>query len=75
MTAVTIVDYGAGNLRSLRAAFERLGVGVEITAEPGTAERSGLIVVPGVGAAGPAMERLRATGLAGAVRAACRPAP
>ena len=70
MTAVTIVDYGAGNLRSLRAAFERLGVGVEITAEPGTAERSRLIVVPGVGAAGPAMERLRATGLAGAVRAA-----
>ena len=70
MTAVTIVDYGAGNLRSLRAAFERLGVGVEITAEPGAAERSRLLVVPGVGAAGPAMERLRATGLAGAVRAA-----
>jgi glutamine amidotransferase len=67
---VTIVDYGAGNLRSLRAAFERLGVGVEITAEPAAAERSRLLVVPGVGAAGPAMERLRATGLAGAVRAA-----
>jgi imidazoleglycerol phosphate synthase glutamine amidotransferase subunit HisH len=32
VTAVTVVDYGAGNLRSLRAAFERLGVGVEITA-------------------------------------------
>ena len=69
MTAVTVVDYGAGNLRSLRAAFERLGVGVEITTEP----RSRAVadaVVPGVGAAGPAMERLRATGLAGAIRAA-----
>ena len=59
MTAVTVVDYGAGNLRSLRAAFERLGVGVEITTEPGIAERSRMLVVPGVGAAGPAMERLR----------------
>jgi imidazole glycerol-phosphate synthase subunit HisH len=70
VTAVTVVDYGAGNLRSLRAAFERLGVGVEITTEPGVAERSRMLVVPGVGAAGPAMERLRATGLAGAIRAA-----
>jgi imidazole glycerol-phosphate synthase subunit HisH len=70
VTAVTIVDYGAGNLRSLRAAFERLGARVAITAEPGIVVGAGALVVPGVGAAAPAMERLRATGLAGAVRAA-----
>ena len=70
MNAVTVVDHGAGNLRSLRAAFDRLGVGVEVTTEPDVAERARMLVVPGVGAAGPAMERLRATGLAGAIRAA-----
>ena len=70
MTAVTVIDYGAGNLRSLRAAFERLSVGVDVTTEPKAAERSRMLVVPGVGAAGPAMERLQATGLAGAIRAA-----
>ena len=72
MTAVTVVDYGAGNLRSLRAAFERLGVEVEVTTEPGAVEAAGIVVVPGVGAAGPAMRRLRAAGLADAIRTAAR---
>jgi glutamine amidotransferase len=70
VTAVTVIDYGAGNLHSLRAAFERLGAGVDITADREAVEGARTLVVPGVGAAGPAMERLRATGLAGAVRAA-----
>jgi len=70
VTGVTVVDYGAGNLRSLRAAFDRLGVGVEVTTDPAAAERSRMLVVPGVGAAAPAMRRLHSTGLAGAIRAA-----
>jgi imidazole glycerol-phosphate synthase subunit HisH len=70
VTAVTVVDYGAGNLRSLRAAFDRLGVVAEIAAEPAALAQSRLVVVPGVGAAAPAMERLRASGMAGAIRAA-----
>jgi glutamine amidotransferase len=70
VSAVTVVDYGAGNLRSLRAALERLDAQVEVTADPGDVERAGVVVVPGVGAAGPAMERLEAAGLAAAIRAA-----
>ena len=70
MSAVTVVDYGAGNLRSLRAAFERLGTSVRVTSEPGDVEAAGTLVVPGVGAAGPAMQRLRAAGLADAIRSA-----
>ena len=33
MIRVTLIDYGAGNLRSLRAAFERLGATVETTSD------------------------------------------
>jgi glutamine amidotransferase len=67
---VTVVDYGAGNLRSLGAALERLGAAVEVTSDPDAVERSRLLIVPGVGAAGPAMARLHATGLADAIRSA-----
>ncbi|HEY7258823.1 MAG TPA: imidazole glycerol phosphate synthase subunit HisH [Gaiellales bacterium] len=68
--SVTVVDYGAGNLRSLRAAFERLGAGVDVTSDPGAVERSPILIVPGVGAARPAMARLRSGGLADAIRGA-----
>jgi imidazole glycerol-phosphate synthase subunit HisH len=70
VSAVTVVDYGAGNLRSLRAALERLGADVRITSDPSAVGAAPVVVVPGVGAAGPAMERLRSTGLAGAIRRA-----
>jgi glutamine amidotransferase len=70
VSAVTVVDYGAGNLRSLRAAFERLGTAVAITSDPAGVEAAGVVIVPGVGAAGPAMERLRAAGMAEAIRGA-----
>jgi glutamine amidotransferase len=70
VSVVTVVDHGAGNLRSLRAALERLGEDVRITSDPSAVEAAPVVVVPGVGAAGPAMERLRVTGLAGAIRTA-----
>jgi imidazole glycerol-phosphate synthase subunit HisH len=67
---ITVVDYGAGNLRSLRAALERLDAAVDVTSDPVTVERSRVLIVPGVGAAGPAMARLQAAGLAAAIRSA-----
>lgn len=70
MTDVTVVDYGAGNLRSLRAALERLGARVDVTGDPKAAGRAGLLIVPGVGAAAPAMARLRERGLTTAIRSA-----
>ena len=73
MTEVTLIDYGAGNLRSLRAAFERLGATVEVTGEPGAVATAARLVLPGVGAAGPAMEALRERGLDEAILGSSAP--
>jgi len=60
---ITIVDYGSGNLRSVQKAFERLGVGAQITDSPETVAAATRIVLPGVGSFGDAMRELRARGL------------
>lgn len=52
-----IVDYGVGNLHSVRRAFQGSGAIVEI-ASPKTLDDVGALVLPGVGAFGPAAERL-----------------
>ncbi len=65
-----IVDYGMGNLASVANAFARLGVEAEISAMPERLIRAEAIVLPGVGAFGDAMRRLRETGLADALHAA-----
>jgi glutamine amidotransferase len=60
---IAIVDYGAGNLRSVQKAFDHLGVSSQVVrsrAELGSAER---LVLPGVGAFGTAMEKLKTSGL------------
>jgi imidazole glycerol-phosphate synthase subunit HisH len=73
MTAVTLIDYGAGNLRSLRAAFERLGCAVSVSGDAEQVASAGRLVLPGVGAAAPAMAALRERGLVEAIAAS--PAP
>ncbi len=73
MTRVTLIDHGAGNLRSLRAAFERLGATVETTADPARVRDAERLVLPGVGAAAPAMAALSGHGLADAITSS--PAP
>ena len=73
MIPVTLIDYGAGNLRSLRAAFERLGAAVETTSDAGRVRRARMLVLPGVGAAGPAMAALAEGGLAEAIAASTAP--
>jgi glutamine amidotransferase len=60
---IAIVDYGAGNLTSVRRALEHLGVPCVITADPARIARAAGVIFPGVGAAGQAMIRLRAEGL------------
>ncbi|MGH7777575.1 MAG: imidazole glycerol phosphate synthase subunit HisH [Candidatus Dormibacterales bacterium] len=67
---IAIVDYEAGNIRSLENAFAWLGVPARLVSEPGELEVARAVVVPGVGAAGRAMGALRRRGLDGAVRAA-----
>ena len=63
-----LVDYGAGNLRSVAKALERSGFAVEVTADAAAVARAEAVVLPGVGAFGAAADNLRAKGLDLAVR-------
>jgi imidazole glycerol-phosphate synthase subunit HisH len=65
---VAVVDYGAGNLVSIDQALERVGARVVVARDPEAIRGARLLLVPGVGAAGPAMERLGRQGLATTIR-------
>ncbi|HEY8476163.1 MAG TPA: imidazole glycerol phosphate synthase subunit HisH [Chloroflexota bacterium] len=56
--AVAIVDYGAGNLRSVQRALETQGVAVEVTSDPSRLLAAEAVVLPGVGAAADTMRAL-----------------
>jgi glutamine amidotransferase len=60
---LTIIDYGAGNVFSVRSAFERLGVTPKLSGNADEISSSDLVLFPGVGHAGAAMQQLRSTGL------------
>ena len=60
---VAVVDYGAGNLVSIHQAFTTLGAEVRIAAGADALIGADALVVPGVGAAAPAMVRLERQGL------------
>ena len=68
-----IIGYGAGNTASVQFALERLGCEAVITADPGVIANAERVILPGVGAAGYAMERLAAIGLVEPLRAFQRP--
>ncbi len=61
---VAVVDYGAGNLISIRNALQLLGAEVGVVASPEGLDGADVILVPGVGASEAAMGRLRRQGLA-----------
>ncbi|HSJ94112.1 MAG TPA: imidazole glycerol phosphate synthase subunit HisH, partial [Gaiellaceae bacterium] len=67
--SVAICDYGAGNVRSVVAAFSRLGVEARTTRDADDVGSAELAVLPGVGSARSAMAALRAAGLDEALRA------
>jgi len=60
---VAIVDYGAGNIESVRNALFTAGAQPVVTREPEAVLAADRLVLPGVGAAGPAARRLIETGL------------
>ena len=68
---IAIVDYGAGNLTSVRNAFAALGAETVVAHGAEAVATADRVVFPGVGAAGKAMENLRSRGL---VEAVCRAA-
>lgn len=61
MTA--IVDYDAGNLRSVAEALRRAGAEFTVTADPAALRRAERVILPGVGEASSAMAKLRERGL------------
>ncbi|HXS91817.1 MAG TPA: imidazole glycerol phosphate synthase subunit HisH [Steroidobacteraceae bacterium] len=60
--SVAIVNYGVGNLGSVRRAFEDLGASVAIVDSPARLDGASYLVLPGVGAFSEGMTRLRAGG-------------
>jgi glutamine amidotransferase len=68
--SVAVLDYGAGNLRSVAKALARSGLEPEVTSDPGSLRRTDAVVLPGVGAFADAAASLRAKGLDEAVREA-----
>ena len=60
---VAIIDYDAGNVRSLQFALERLGVATVLTADPEVIQAAEKVIFPGQGAAVSAMKKLKQTGL------------
>ncbi len=67
---VAVVDYGAGNLRSVAKALERSGLRAELCRDPASLRGADGIVLPGVGAFADAARSLRAKGLDETIMAA-----
>ena len=73
MNDVVILDLGYGNTRSVALAFERLGANPTLSSDASAVEQATRVVLPGVGAAGVAMERLQRCRLGEILRNRTRP--
>lgn len=60
---IAIIDYKAGNIKSVEAALKRFGCNTTLTKDPQIITAADKVVFPGVGHAGAALEALRAAGL------------
>ncbi|HLJ32463.1 MAG TPA: imidazole glycerol phosphate synthase subunit HisH, partial [Ktedonobacteraceae bacterium] len=67
---IAIIDYGAGNIRSIEKALAYIGADVQVTDDAAVVADSHAIVLPGVGSGGAAMNRMREHGLDDAIRKA-----
>lgn len=65
---ISIVDYGVGNLFSLKCSLAAIGEEVTVTGDPQALRRSGKLILPGVGAFQDAADKLRSTGLDALIR-------
>lgn len=73
MGGIGIVNYGAGNIFSLTAALERLNLSYGMINTEADLTKYSHIIIPGVGHAGAAMEKLKATGLVSAIKKLTKP--
>ena len=60
---IAIIDYGVGNLFSLKSSFAAIGAEAVVTGEADTILSAERVILPGVGAFGDAAAKLRETGL------------
>jgi glutamine amidotransferase len=65
---IAIIDYGAGNLRSVANAVAKLGYRPTVTSNPGDLAGAASVILPGVGAAADTMQNLERLGLSEAIR-------
>ena len=63
MSKIVIIEYGAGNLFSVKVAIERLGYEVVCSADPRVVREADKVIFPGVGQAAAAMRQLRESGM------------
>ena len=66
---IAVIDYGVGNLFSLRSSLRHLGLEAAVTADPEVIRAADRVILPGVGAFGDAMEQLERRGLVPVVQA------
>jgi glutamine amidotransferase len=69
---IAIVDYGMGNIHSVRKALAYVGAKTIVTSKPGDLQDARKLVLPGVGAFDDAMEQLNSQGLSSAIHDAIR---
>lgn len=63
-----IIDYGVGNLFSLKSSFAAIGQEAVVTSDPAVIEAADRVILPGVGAFGDAAQKLRQSGMAQVVK-------
>ena len=69
---IAVIDYGAGNLRSVTNALVKLGYQPKVTNKPSDVLDANAVIFPGVGAAANAMQSLRESGLDDTIRQVIR---
>ncbi|WP_270089441.1 imidazole glycerol phosphate synthase subunit HisH [Sphingobacterium sp. SYP-B4668] len=70
---IGIINYGAGNIFSLTAALNRVGLSYMMVNKPDEIDHCDRIIIPGVGHAGAAMTKLRESGLADCIAHITKP--
>jgi glutamine amidotransferase len=70
---IVILHYNAGNVGSVRYALQRMGQEALLTDDPQQLKQADKVIIPGVGAAGPAMAYLRGQGLDHVIRSLQQP--
>jgi glutamine amidotransferase len=73
MSDVAIINNGGANIASLQFALDRLGAASRLTTDPAELRSARRVILPGVGAAGDAMARLHALGLADVIPTLTQP--